>query len=250
MHKARSLVAVTLTGAALAAGMTLAKPASADTVVCSKFGNTRNAAGYIVQINVWGTDAAQCVNVTSTGFRITTFDASKPTNGAPASYPSMLWGCHYNSCTNGFDPVRTSSSAFSSIRTRVDYTFTNRGAWNASYDLWFDPTPRRDGQNTGAELMIWLNRQGGVQPIGRRVATATVAGATWDVWFGNIGWNVISYVRTTPSTTLDTTVDAFYGDVVSRGYGERSWYLTSIQAGFEPWRDGTGLAVNDFSVTS
>ena len=30
---------------------------------------------------------------------------------------------------------------------------------------------------------------------------------------------------------------------------ERSWYLTSIQAGFEPWQGGAGLAVNSFSAS-
>ena len=38
--------------------------------------------------------------------------------------------------------------------------------------------------------------------------------------------------------------------MVSRGLGSNSWYLTSIQAGFEPWIGGTGLAVNNFSVTT
>jgi hypothetical protein len=28
--------------------------------------------------------------------------------------------------------------------------------YDASYDVWFDPTARTDGQNTGAELMVWL----------------------------------------------------------------------------------------------
>ncbi|CAM5635199.1 hypothetical protein SALBM135S_00770 [Streptomyces alboniger] len=26
-----------------------------------------------------------------------------------------------------------------------------------------------------------------------------------------------------------------------------NWYLTSVQAGFEPWRNGTGLSVKSFS---
>jgi hypothetical protein len=28
-----------------------------------------------------------------------------------------------------------------------------------------------------------------------------------------------------------------------------SWYLTSIQAGFEPWSGGVGLGVDSFSAT-
>ena len=43
---------------------------------------------------------------------------------------------------------------------------------------------------------------------------------------------------------------SFWDDVVSRGLGSNSWYLTSIQAGFEPWIGGTGLRVDDFSVTT
>ena len=76
-------------------------------------------------------------------------------------------------------------------------SYPNNGSiYDASYDIWFDPTPRTDGQNTGAELMIWLNHTGSVQPVGSEVATVTTwPAATWDVWFGNSGWNVVSYVR-------------------------------------------------------
>jgi cellulase/cellobiase CelA1 len=45
-------------------------------------------------------------------------------------------------------------------------------------------------------------------------------------------------------------VSTFFNDAVSRGYAQRAWYLTSIQAGFEPWQGGVGLAVNNFSVTT
>jgi hypothetical protein len=146
--------------------------------------------------------------------------------------------------------MQASNPAFNNIRSSVSYSYPSSGTYNASYDLWFDPTPRTNGQNTGAEVMIWLNRQGPVQPSGSQVATVTLAGATWQVWFGNIGWNVISYVRTSGTSSANFTVDTFYGDAVNRGYAQRSWYLTSIQAGFEPWVGQTGLSVTSFSVTT
>src|SRR5215469_8044455 len=31
-----------------------------------------------------------------------------------------------------------------------------RGAYNLSWDIWTDPTPRTSGQDSGTELMIWL----------------------------------------------------------------------------------------------
>ncbi|CAM5706540.1 CBM2 domain-containing protein OS=Streptomyces albaduncus OX=68172 GN=FHS32_005507 PE=3 SV=1 [Streptomyces griseoloalbus] len=41
----------------------------------------------------------------------------------------------------------------------------------------------------------------------------------------------------------------FVRETVARGKAGNDWYLTSIQAGFEPWQNGAGLAVNSFSST-
>jgi hypothetical protein len=88
-----------------------------------------------------------------------------------------------------------------------------------------------------------------VQPVGSKVGTANIAGGTWDVWEGNSGWNVISYVRQQTTSSASFSVSSFWNDVVSRGFGSNSWYITSVQAGFEPWVNGTGLAVNNFSYS-
>jgi len=56
-----------------------------------------------------------------------------------------------------------------------------------------------------------------------------IAGGTWNVWEGNIGWNVVSYVRTSPANSVSFPVSAFYSDMVARGYAQTSWYLTSVQ---------------------
>ena len=49
------------------------------------------------------------------------------------------------------------------------HEYPNNGSvYDAAYDIWFDPTARTDGQNTGAELMVWLNHTGSVQPPARR----------------------------------------------------------------------------------
>ncbi|OLF05118.1 glycosyl hydrolase family 5 [Actinophytocola xinjiangensis] len=249
----RRLIHAVLTIGLLAAAVTVAtaQPALAAQI-CEKYGSQPVQNGrYIVQNNVWGASTTQCIDTTSNGFSITQANHNNPTNGAPASYPSIFFGCHYGNCTSGSGlPVQASTSAFTGLRTSVGMTYPGSGTYNASYDLWFDPTPRTDGQNTGAEIMVWLNHQGSIQPIGSRVGSASIAGATWDVWFGNIGWNVVSYVRTSATSSLSYAVNDFYSDAINRGHAQRSWYLTSIQAGFEPWIGGTGLAVNSFSVTS
>jgi hypothetical protein len=228
-----------------------AGPARADTVICEKYGSTTIQGGrYIVQNNNWGDNTQQCINVTGTGFSVTQASHNKPLNGAPGAYPSVYAGCHYGNCSSGSGlPLQASNSRFGTVQTSVSMSYPGAGTYNASYDLWFDPTPRTNGQNTGAEVMIWLNRVGSIQPVGSRVGTVTLAGGTWEVWYGNSGWNVISYVRTSATTSLSFPVSTFYNDAVSRGYAQRSWYLTSVQAGFEPWIGQVGLAVNNFSYS-
>lgn len=249
------LVAV---AAAASFAVTVAPSAMADTQICDQYGSTTIQGGrYVVANNRWGIDATQCINVTDTGFAVTQADGSTATNSAPKSYPSVFYGCHYGNCSTSGDVLspnglQASDPRFRTIATSVSMTFPDSGSWDAAYDIWFNksmPTTAT-GQNDGAEVMVWLNHRGSVQPIGSKVGTASVAGATWDVWEGNIGWNVISYVRQTATSSVSFGVSDFFDDVVSRGYGSNDWYLTSIQAGFEPWESGVGLAVNSFAVTT
>ncbi|MBG6054989.1 hypothetical protein IWX81_001400 [Salinibacterium sp. CAN_S4] len=245
-------VATLLVGAALAAAPPASVPsAEAAPVLCDQFGAAPVAGGkYIVQNNRWGASTAQCIDVRGNGFAITRAEHNNATNGPPASYPSIFAGCHYTQCTtNSGLPLKVSD--FADPRATYKIATPNSGEWNASFDLWFDPTKRTDGQNTGAELMIWANHRGAPRPIGQPVATKTINGAVWDVWVGNIGWNVVSYVRQQPTNDMTNfSVKAFVDDAVTRGQIDRSWYMTSVQAGFEPWVGGTGLAVTDFAFAA
>lgn len=240
----KRLRAALATAGLLAGSVAFASPAAADTQICDQYGSTTIKGGrYVVQNNRWGADTPQCINVTNTGFRITTANHNKATNGAPASYPSAYLGCHYTNCTPGPLPIQVRN--IRSATTGFDLRYTSTGTYNAAYDIWLDPTPRRDGQN-GTEIMIWLNRQGSIQPIGSRVGTTQIGGRTWEVWSGNIGWNVVSYVAPSPIRSGGLNVLDFINDVRRRGAITNDWYLTSIQAGFEPWIGGAGLGVNDF----
>jgi chitodextrinase len=244
----RRIVRAAVTAALVTSGMfVVASPAQADVVICEQYGSTTIQGRYVVQNNRWGSSAQQCINVTDTGFSITTQQGSAATNGAPLSYPSIYYGCHYTNCSPGTNlPMQVSQ--ISSATSSINYTFAS-GTYNASYDIWLDPTPRTDGVNQ-MEIMIWFNRQGPIQPIGSVVGTATIGGRTWEVWRGSNGSNnVISYVAPSPISSWSFSVLDFIADVRSRGAITNSWYLTSIQAGFEPWSGGVGLGVNSFSAT-
>jgi hypothetical protein len=239
--------AVLLVASAVVTLVTTA-PAQADTVICDQYGTTTIQNGrYIVQNNRWGASTEQCINVTNSGFSITTAAHNNPTNGAPAAYPSIYLGCHYGNCSAGSNlPLQVSQ--IRAATSSISYQYIGSGTYNASYDIWLDPTPRTTGQN-GTEIMIWFNRQGSIQPVGSRVGTTTIGGRTWEVWSGNIGWNVISYVAPAPIASWSFSLLDFIHDVRARGAITDAWYLTSVQAGFEPWVGGAGLAVTSFSAS-
>ncbi|MFV2084316.1 GH12 family glycosyl hydrolase domain-containing protein [Micromonospora sp. LOL_021] len=223
-----------------------ATPAQADTLICEQYGSTTIQGRYVVQNNRWGTTAEQCINVTDNGFSVTSQQGSSPTNGAPVSYPSIFYGCHYTNCSPGTNlPVQV--SRISSAPTSINYQYVGNGTYNASYDIWLDPTPRTNGVSQ-MEIMIWFHRQGSIQPIGSPVGNATVAGRSWQVWTGSNGSNnVVSYLAPSSITSWSFNVLDFIADVRARGQITNSWYLTSVQAGFEPWNGGVGLGVNSFS---
>ncbi|WP_328796401.1 GH12 family glycosyl hydrolase domain-containing protein [Halosaccharopolyspora lacisalsi] len=203
--------------------------------------------GCIVQNNRWGARTEQCIDVSGTSFTVTTAEHDKATNGAPAGYPSIYAGCHYQNCTTG-DDLPLSVADMGTVTSDWSTTTPQQGTYNVAYDLWFDPDPQQPAQNA-AELMIWLDHRGDVQPIGSPVATVTIDGARWEVWTGDTGWNVISYVRVQPTDDVDDLdLAAFSEDAVRRGSVGENWYLTSVQAGFEPWIGGAGLATDDFAL--
>ncbi|QNP61983.1 GH12 family glycosyl hydrolase domain-containing protein [Streptomyces genisteinicus] len=248
-HRLRAAgTAVLLTLGTLAALLTAALPAQADVQICEQYGSTVVQNRYVVQNNRWGTGETQCVNATDTGFTVTRADGSVPTNGAPKSYPSLFDGCHYTNCSPG-TRLPKQLSTIGSVPTSISYGFVQNAVYNASFDIWLDPQPKKDGVNR-TEIMIWFNRVGPIQPIGSRTDTATVGGRTWEVWTGNNGGNdVISFVAPSALPSWSFDVMDFVDQTVARGMAAPAWYLTSIQAGFEPWQGGAGLAVHSFSTS-
>ncbi|UQU66471.1 cellulose binding domain-containing protein [Couchioplanes caeruleus] len=238
--------AVMLAGAGVTA-FAVAGPAQADTQICDQYGSTTIGGRYVVMNNRWGTSAQQCINVTSTGFTIASQQGTGSTSGAPVSYPAVYYGCHYTNCSPGTNlPMQLSS--ISSAPSSISYNFVSGATYDAAYDIWLDPTPKRDGVNA-MEIMIWFNRQGSIQPIGSVVGNATIGGRTWQVWQGSNGSNnVVSYVAPSPLSSWSFNVLDFVNDTKTRTSVTNSWYLTSIQAGFEPWIGGAGLAVTNFSA--
>jgi Glycosyl hydrolase family 12/Cellulose binding domain len=123
--------------------------------------------------------------------------------------------------------------------------------YDVAYDIWFNQTPTTTGQPNGTELMIWLNHNGPVQPFGSQVATnVSLGGRSYNVWEGSQGsFDTVSYTMTTGTTSVSgLDLAPLVQDAVSRGYTKTSWYLIDMEAGFELWQGGAGLATNSFAV--
>ncbi len=242
------VAAVSLAISTVAISLLAAQPASAA-VICEQFGTTV-AGNYVIMNNRWGSNSPQCINTTSNGFSITQQDGTGNLSGAPVSYPALYLGCHYSNCSPG-SPLPAQISSMGNANSTISVTYPGGGTWDAAYDIWLNADTNVSGvQDT--EIMIWLHHQGSIQPIGSQTGSVTLAGRSWAVWTGSNGQNnVVSYVSSSAITSLSFNARDFILDTFSRGsqYGNTSWYLTSMQAGFEPWIGGVGLAVNSFSAT-
>jgi hypothetical protein len=214
------------------------------------------AGAYTVQNNEWGSGAPQSITTNgNAGFTVTASSINNATNAAPGGYPSIYAGCHWGNCTQGelgAPPVQVSRLTVPGTVTTSWKTTQPGGsaAYDVAYDVWFNQTPAAAGQPDGAELMVWLNHHGPVQPFGSQVGTATIGGVSYQVWDGAQPWgDTITYVMASPATSVrDLDVGALAADAVRRGYIRTSWYLTDVEAGFELWRGGAGLATDSFSV--
>jgi hypothetical protein len=206
---------------------------------------------YMTQNDEWGSGAPECVAVaTGGGFTVATSAIAK-SGGSPGGYPSIYRGCHWGVCTpdSGLPVPASKLLSPGTVTTSWATTQPSAGAYDVAYDIWFNQAPTTSGQPNGAELMIWLNHKGSIEPYGSQVGTATIDGRSYQVWFGQQGWNTISYSMTTGTTSVqDLDIGKFVADAMRRGWIQKSWYLIDVEAGFELWQGGVGLATDSFAV--
>jgi|SRR5579872_1394336 len=249
--------------AAVAAGLAVAVPACAlgpsaskPITLCGEQRASIVGGAYIVHNNEYGTREPECIQLDhDTGFTVTQSSIAMPADGGPGGYPSVYQGCHWGSCTSGglsADPVQVGAMTEGGVITSWTTAQPGTGVYSVAYDIWFNRTPVTSGQPDCAELMVWLGSAGGVRPFGAPIATGIVLdGRQYDVWAGQQHWgHTITYLLTNGTTSVTgLDVGTLAHDAVSRGYLSDSCYLISVEAGFEIWQAGTGLASSDFSVS-
>ena len=253
----RLLIAgVTIVGGA--AGVAALGPAAlaATTTLCNSQTAAVGGGAYMVQNNEWGSSAAECVTTDgNTDFTVANSAISNATNGAPGGYPSIYQGCHWGSCSSGgltTTPVQASNLSTGKVTTSWSTTQPGGGNdYDVAYDIWFNQTSTTTGQPNCLELMVWLNHNGPVQPFGSQVASnVSIGGRSYNVWEGaQSTWNTVSYTMTAGTTSVsDLDVGQLAQDAINRGYMPASCWLIDVEAGFELWQGGAGLATSSFSV--
>ncbi|MEV6349004.1 cellulose binding domain-containing protein [Actinoplanes sp. NPDC051851] len=167
------------------------------------------------------------------------------------SYASAVLGWHWGWKTTGTGlPVRLSAGKPVDTSWNFTVTQTTSNIMNVSYDLWFHSIANPDWADQPTdEVMVWLYRSGGAGPVGTKQATVTIGGTSWDLYQGNIGWNVYSFVRTSNTTSASLDLTDFTDDLAGRGWLDKSKYLSSVQAGTEVFTGSGRLDTSAYSVT-
>jgi cellulose 1,4-beta-cellobiosidase len=246
---------------ASATGLAGTSAASASTTSLCRFASARVSSGaYIVQNNEYASSANECIRLGSgPAFTVTSSGIANATNGTPGAYPSVYFGCHWGTCTTGsiaLHPLRVSGLRSGLVVSNWSTTqpTARTDVYDVAYDVWVSRTPRTSAAPNGSEIMIWLNHRGRVQPMGRQVAgNVRIGNRAYNIWYSPpaapSSGDTISYVMTSPATSV-TGLDI--GNVIrnsaSRGYTQASWYLIDVEAGFELWHGGVGLATRSFAV--
>jgi hypothetical protein len=248
---AGGIVAVSLPAASSQAASSQA--AATPTTLCQSQTRHVDGGAYTVENNEWGSGEPECITTAgSAGFTVANSSIANSTYGAPGGYTAIYKGCHWGACTPGSGfPIQVSDIRLGRVTTSWSTSQPGGSSdYDVAYDIWFNRTPTTTGQPNGTELMIWLNHHGPVQPFGSKVASnVSIGGRGYDVWFGNQGWNTVSYTMTSGTTSVSSLdLQPLIADAVSRGYISPSWYLIDVEAGFELWQGGAGLATNSFSV--
>ena len=188
--------------------------ASATTALAQLKGNMcgeqegYSASGYRVQNNLWGKSAA------TSGSQCTAFNS--------ASGSSVAWSTTWQ-WAGGDNNVKSYSyssrdfnkklvSQISSIPTTAVWTVSNQNTRsNVAYDLFTARDVNHPTSGGDYELMIWLGRYGGVQPIGSYKTTVNLAGRSWSLYVGyNGSMKVFSFVAPGAVSNFSGNIKDFF----------------------------------------
>jgi len=199
-----------------------------------QWGQTSQFTPFIMYNDVWGATSGQTIYANSAS--VWGVDANFPETSGVKSYPNA-----------SLDMSGMTASSLGSCTSSFNVSVPSTGSWEVAYDIWVP-----------SEIMIWMDQHGAVGPIASgwdsngnpipEATNVTVGGHTWNVYRG--GSNVISFVRTTNTTSATVDILALINWAASRGWITTNTNLASFQFGFEITSAPNGLsfATNSYSI--
>jgi hypothetical protein len=251
---ARILVGVTTAATAITVSALTPATASATHVSCDRWqalhvtGSARQA--YVVRNkpSINHNDHGMCLSVQGDSAAFTVVRSpGTATSPKVRAFPYIGTGCFEGACSSRQQSVLPRAGALGDYT--VDWatsTPPDSGIWDSSLDLWLGPR-----KGVGAyEIMIWLRYSG----------PHWWAGLFPKVWIDGTQWYEVphltspgryymSFRRARPATAAKLRLAPFMARAKKIGAVSPSSLLWAVQAGFEIWSGGKGLAITRFSVT-
>lgn len=233
------------------AARALAGGSGSAAVLCARLGFLRvqNAWGrrYVIRNDNFG-GRRECLRA-GRGPRFTVTRSAADSRGPESlAYPNIFVGCSWGICTprSGL-PERVDRLRRPQTAWRI--TARSGGTWDAGYDIWIGRRPVTSGQAKGTEIMIWLNTSGFGTPKHDRIIREGHVLYYLKYWYTNhhgVRWPLIIFRRVHPVSYARMRLRPFLVRAERLGLLRPQWYLLSIEAGFEIWRGGRGLATDWF----
>ncbi|MGP3982382.1 glycoside hydrolase family 12 protein [Streptomyces sp. KR80] len=198
---------------------------------CDRWGNTA-LNGYTLYNNIWGSGAgSQCIWANSgTNWGVW---ANHPNTGGIKSYP------------NAKKVVNKSITSLSSLRSSYNVTVPSSGAYNSSYDIW--------DTDYDYEIMLWMNYNGAVGPLGSFQGNVSLGGHSWAVYKGDNGANqVFSFLRRSDSTSGTVDILPILRWIKDTKHWMGNETIGDVQFGYEITSSSGGMnfVTNNLTVSS
>jgi len=206
-----------------------------------------STGNFVVYADLWGESAgtgSQCSTVTAASGNSVSWSTSWSWSGGSSSVKS------FSNAVVNFTPKQL--SAIGSMPTSWKWSYTGSGiVADVAYDSFLSSSATGSDEY---EVMVWLGALGGAGPIsstGSAIATPTVAGVSWQLFYGlNGSMKVYSFVASSKDET------DFSGDLLdfykyleqSQGLSS-SQYLLSVGAGTEPFTGSNAVLTNTYSLS-
>ncbi|CAE7209666.1 hypothetical protein PTNB73_09259 [Pyrenophora teres f. teres] len=232
----------------------IASVASAQQATLCKPYEYYSSNGYELNNNLWGTSTAtggsQCTYVDSVSSTGAKWRSKWNWSGGQDNVKSYVY--------SGRQFTKKPVSQLSNMQTEAYWVYdTNNIRCNVAYDLFTAQDINHSTSSGDYELMVWPHycrlARYNVYPIGSSQGMVTVAGRTWELWYGlNGSMKVYSFVAPSTVNNFSANLKEFYTWLANnKGFPISTQNLITYQFGTEAFTGGPAtFTVNQWSANA